>query len=243
MIAAPVQCDVDRIPQGSHFARVPPTGSRIDAAGQPSLGLGYRHAAMVERYRPQDPFNAGMLEVGEGHRVYWDESGNPAGKPAVLLHGGPGAAPWTGGRRLFDPARYRIVQLDQRMSGRSTPSAADPMRPLTANTTHHLIRDLEQLRTFLGIDRVARLRRILGRDVGACLRRAPLLSRHRDGPGVGDHDATGRYPLALSRRRAILPVRMATVPRWCARLAIVGRNGSRRLLLPPAARAARPCRS
>lgn len=107
---------------------------------------------MVERYLALDPFSTGMLEVGDGHRVYWEESGNPAGKPAVLIHGGPGAAPWNGGRRLFDPARYRIVQFDQRMSGRSTPSAADPMRPLTANTTHHLIRDLEQLRTFLGIN-------------------------------------------------------------------------------------------
>lgn len=107
----------------------------------------------AERYPALEPNDGGMLDVGDGHRVRWEESGNPAGKPALVLHGGPGGAPWPGGRRWFDPARYRIVQFDQRMSGRSTPSASDSMRPLVANTTHHLIRDIEQLRAFLGIDR------------------------------------------------------------------------------------------
>lgn len=104
-------------------------------------------------YPALEPHRAGMLDVGDGHLVHWDQSGNPDGKPALILHGGPGGAPWPGGRRWFDPARYRIVQFDQRMAGRSTPSASDPMRPLNANTTHHLIGDIEQLRRFLGIER------------------------------------------------------------------------------------------
>ena len=108
---------------------------------------------MVIQYPALSPNQDGMLDVGDGHRIHWEESGSYAGKPALVLHGGPGGAPWPGGRRWFDPARYRIVQFDQRMSGRSAPSASDPMRPLTANTTHDLIRDIEQLRVLLGIER------------------------------------------------------------------------------------------
>ncbi|HEX2221882.1 MAG TPA: prolyl aminopeptidase [Candidatus Limnocylindria bacterium] len=108
---------------------------------------------MAEPYPALRPNRGGMLDVGDGHRIRWEESGNPAGKPALVLHGGPGGAPWPGGRRWFDPTRYRIVQFDQRMAGRSTPSASEPMRPLTANTTHHLIADIERLRASLGIER------------------------------------------------------------------------------------------
>jgi proline iminopeptidase len=92
----------------------------------------------------------GWLDVGDGHRVYWEERGNPAGTPVVCLHGGPGSGCSPGWARWFDPDRFRIVLLDQRGCGRSTPSAADD---LTANTTHHLVADLERLRTHLGIDR------------------------------------------------------------------------------------------
>jgi proline iminopeptidase len=100
-----------------------------------------------------EPYEDGHLDVGDGHVIHWEQSGNPAGKPVVVLHGGPGGAPWTGGRRWFDPDRYRIVSFHQRMSGRSTPSASDPMRPVAANTTHHLIEDIERLREARGVDR------------------------------------------------------------------------------------------
>jgi proline iminopeptidase len=92
-----------------------------------------------------------MLPVGDGNEIYWEVYGNPAGKPAVCLHGGPGSPTrWT---RFFDASRYRVVLLDQRGCGRSTPSAADPATDLSVNTTGHLIGDLERLREHLAIDR------------------------------------------------------------------------------------------
>jgi proline iminopeptidase len=94
-----------------------------------------------------------MLDVGDGQHLYWEVSGNPDGKPAVLLHGGPGSGSYPGQRRWFDPAAYRIVQFDQRGSGDSTPSVSDPMTDLSTNTTHHLIGDMERLRQHLEIDR------------------------------------------------------------------------------------------
>jgi proline iminopeptidase len=107
----------------------------------------------AQPYPRTEPHRDGVLDVGDGHRVFWEESGNAEGKPVILLHGGPGGAPWPGGRRWFNPDRYRIIGLHQRMAGRSTPSASEPMRPLHANTTHHLIADLERLREHLGIER------------------------------------------------------------------------------------------
>jgi proline iminopeptidase len=95
----------------------------------------------------------GRLDVGDGHLVYWEAAGNPSGKPAVILHGGPGAALTSRIRRLFDPDRYLIVQFDQRQCGRSTPSAAEPVVDLSTNTTPHLLSDMEQLREHLGIER------------------------------------------------------------------------------------------
>ncbi|GAA1211452.1 prolyl aminopeptidase [Prauserella alba] len=94
-----------------------------------------------------------MLDVGDGHSLYWEVSGNPGGKPAVALHGGPGTGSSPRMRSLFDPDRYRVVLVDQRSSGRSTPSAADPVVDLSANTTQHLVADLETLRVHLGIER------------------------------------------------------------------------------------------
>lgn len=87
------------------------------------------------RYPPIEPYQSGLLDVGDGHRLYWEVSGHPRGKPAVVLHGGPGGGCTPGLRRLFDPARYRIVCFDQRNAGRSSPSAADPVVDLSANTT------------------------------------------------------------------------------------------------------------
>jgi proline iminopeptidase len=104
-------------------------------------------------YPAIEPYASGRLDVGEGHRIYWEVCGNPAGKPAVFLHGGPGGGCSPGHRRMFDPARYRVVLFDQRNCGRSLPHAADHGTELTANTTDHLIGDIERLREHLGIDR------------------------------------------------------------------------------------------
>ena len=94
-----------------------------------------------------------MLAVGDGQQIYWEECGNPDGKPAVFLHGGPGAGSSPDVRRLFDPDAYRLVLLDQRGCGRSTPHASEPGADLSTNTTWHLVEDLELLRTDRGIDR------------------------------------------------------------------------------------------
>jgi proline iminopeptidase len=94
-----------------------------------------------------------MLDAGDGQSVYWEQCGNPAGKPAVVLHGGPGSGCTPGHRRWFDPDRYRIVLLDQRNCGRSRPHASEEATDLSTNTTGHLIADLELLRTHLGIER------------------------------------------------------------------------------------------
>ena len=99
-------------------------------------------------YPPVEPHRHGLLAVGHGHEIYWEECGNPAGKPAVFLHGGPGAGCDTRARRFFDPARYRIVLFDQRGCGRSRPHAS-----LEHNTPWDLVADMEQLRLHLGIER------------------------------------------------------------------------------------------
>jgi len=97
-------------------------------------------------YAEVEPYDQGMLDVGDGNHVYWEVCGNPDGKPAVVLHGGPGTGCSRGVRRYFDPTAYRIVQFDQRGCGRSTPHASDPGVDLRCNTTDHLIEDIEQLR-------------------------------------------------------------------------------------------------
>jgi proline iminopeptidase len=108
---------------------------------------------MAALYPEIEPFEHGALAVGDGHRVYWEACGNPRGRPAVVLHGGPGSGciPWH--RRLFDPTVYRVVLFDQRGCGRSTPHAGGPRVDLTHNTTPHLVADIEALREHLGIDR------------------------------------------------------------------------------------------
>jgi proline iminopeptidase len=108
---------------------------------------------MAGRYPEIEPYEQGLLDVGDGQRLYWEVCGNPAGKPAVVLHGGPGSGCTPGARRLFDPAAYRIVLFDQRGCGRSTPHASDPATDLAPNTTPHLLADIERLRARLGIER------------------------------------------------------------------------------------------
>jgi len=105
---------------------------------------------MTERrtlYPPIEPFNTGFLDVSPLHRLYFEECGNPKGKPVVFLHGGPGAGCNATVRRFFDPQRYRIVLFDQRGCGRSKPHAS-----LEDNTTWHLVADIEQLRVHLRIE-------------------------------------------------------------------------------------------
>lgn len=93
-----------------------------------------------------DPYDSGMLDVGDGHLVYWECCGNPEGTPAIYLHGGPGSGCSPGQRRFFDPDAYRVVLFDQRGSGRSRPLASEPDADLRANTTAYLIADIEALR-------------------------------------------------------------------------------------------------
>ena len=103
---------------------------------------------MAALYPDIEPFDTGTLQVDARHRLYYEQCGNPKGKPVVLLHGGPGAGCGPKMRRFHDPKHYRIVLFDQRGAGRSTPHA-----DLVDNTTHALVADIEALRTHLGIER------------------------------------------------------------------------------------------
>jgi proline iminopeptidase len=104
-------------------------------------------------YPEIEPYETGMLDVGDGTSIYWETCGNPDGKPALALHGGPGSGCSPSMRRYFDPAAYRIVLFDQRNCGRSRPLASDPAVSLAANTTQQQIADIEWLREHLAIDR------------------------------------------------------------------------------------------
>jgi proline iminopeptidase len=104
-------------------------------------------------YPEIEPFDNGWLEAGDGQRLYWEVCGDPAGAPAVVLHGGPGSGCTPFLRRLFDPAVFRVVLVDQRGCGRSTPHAGDVTTSLDANTTWHLVADIERLREHLAIER------------------------------------------------------------------------------------------
>lgn len=99
------------------------------------------------------PYEQGMLDVGDGNLLHWETHGNPSGKPALVVHGGPGSGSDPGAVRRFDLTRYRVVLFDQRGCGRSTPHASDPATDLAVNTTHHLLSDMERLRLHLGVDR------------------------------------------------------------------------------------------
>ncbi|MFN8439839.1 MAG: prolyl aminopeptidase [Caldilineaceae bacterium] len=108
---------------------------------------------MRELYPEIEPFASGMLEVKDGHSLYWETVGNPTGTPALYLHGGPGSGCSTRSRRYFDPNAYHAVLFDQRGCGRSLPLASDFATGLRTNNTDHLIADIETLREQLRIDR------------------------------------------------------------------------------------------
>jgi len=108
----------------------------------------FRSHRRVGLYPPITPSRTGFLDVGQGHSLYYEECGRPDGIPVVTLHGGPGGGAAPAMRRFFDPRRYKIVVFDQRGCGRSRPFSS-----LEHNTTAHLINDIEQLRTHLGISK------------------------------------------------------------------------------------------
>lgn len=103
---------------------------------------------MRDLYPPIEPYRTGYLQVSQLHRIYFEESGNPNGKPVVFLHGGPGGGSQPVYRQYFDPTKWRIILFDQRGCGRSTPHAE-----LRENTTWHLVADIETLRQHLDIDK------------------------------------------------------------------------------------------
>ena len=123
----------------------PPASDAANAVASPAT-------YPVGLYPPIEPHESGMLDVGDGHQLYYDVSGNPDGVPAIFLHGGPGAGCSPRCRQFFDPAFYRIVILDQRGSGKSIPNAADDLDgSLVENTTPKLVADIEALRLKLNI--------------------------------------------------------------------------------------------
>mmetsp|Transcript_47680 Transcript_47680/g.93122 ORF Transcript_47680/g.93122 Transcript_47680/m.93122 type:complete len:367 (+) Transcript_47680:64-1164(+) len=116
--------------------------------GTGTMGGFGRGSALRTLYPAIEPYHTGRLDVGSGHSVYYEECGNRDGKPVVFIHGGPGGGCSESNRCFFDPERYRIILIDQRGAGRSTPTA-----DLTDNTTWDLVEDLETLRETLGIDK------------------------------------------------------------------------------------------
>ncbi|WP_029012410.1 prolyl aminopeptidase [Niveispirillum irakense] len=135
---------------------------------------------------PLEPFQTGRLKVDDIHTLYWEQSGNPDGVPVLFLHGGPGAGASPTHRRFFDPSHYRIIILDQRGAGRSS-----PLGELRDNDIPHLVADLEALRTLLGIERwmvfggswgstlsIAYAQAHPGRVIGLVLRGIFLMQQH-----------------------------------------------------------------
>jgi proline iminopeptidase len=105
------------------------------------------HTSLRRYYPAIEPYDSGLLDVGDGHQIYWERVGTPGAKPAVFLHGGPGGGCNNSHRRVFDPSRYDVLLFDQRGCGRSTPHAC-----LEANTTWHLVADIERLRQLCGVE-------------------------------------------------------------------------------------------
>lgn len=186
-------------------------------------------------YPEIEPYDQGVLEVGDGQRVYWETCGNPDGKPALVVHGGPGSGctPWH--RRLFDPAAYRVALFDQRGCGRSTPHASEPDIDLSTNTTQHLVADMERLRRELDIDRWLLLGGSWGSTLVACVRGGAPGPGQPDRPLGHHHRPARRGRLVVpGRRSAPLPRAMGgpSLRRSCRRT----RRGHRRGLRAVAAR-------
>ena len=134
-----------------------------DAANQVSNPVKYPR----ELYPPIEAYESGLLDVGDGHQLAYDISGNPEGIPAVVLHGGPGGGVKPRNRQFFDPAKYKIVIFDQRGAGKSIPNAADDLEgSLVENTTPKLVEDIDKLRRHLNIETWGV---VLGGSWGACL--------------------------------------------------------------------------
>jgi len=121
-----------------------------DAANQVANPVRYPR----DLYPEIDSYEDGHIDVGDGHKIYYDISGNPDGIPAIFLHGGPGGGISPRVRRFFDPVKYKIVIFDQRGSGKSIPNACDDLEAsLVGNTTPKLVSDIDALRVHLGIDK------------------------------------------------------------------------------------------
>jgi proline iminopeptidase len=104
-------------------------------------------------YPEIEPYDQGMLDVGDGQSIHWERVGTPGAKPAVFLHGGPGGGLVPDHRRVFDPAAYDVLLFDQRGCGQSTPNAGEHGADLSANTTWHLVADIERLRDMVRVER------------------------------------------------------------------------------------------
>ena len=169
-----------------------------------------RHAVLAKRKRPAksvaaggrrslypaiEPYNSGMLKVSPVHEIYYEECGNPKGKPALFVHGGPGAGCDNRARRFFDPDAYRIVLFDQRGCGRSKPHAS-----LVDNTTWHLVADMEQLREHLGIEQLAGVRRLVGLDARPRLRANASAASHGAGAARHLHAVAVRVAAGSTRK-------------------------------------------
>ncbi len=116
--------------------------------------------AVAHLHPPIEPFDQRMVEVGDGHRIYVEQCGNPEGRPVIVLHGGPGGGCSPAMRRYFDPKQWRVILFDQRGCGRSRPHAS-----VEANTTWHLVSDMEQIREMLGLEQLT----LFGGSWGATL--------------------------------------------------------------------------
>ncbi len=173
---------------------------------------------MARLFPAIEPYSQGLLPVSDGNRIYWETSGNPEGKPAIVLHGGPGSGRSRSQRRLFDPEVYRVVQFDQRGCGQSTPHASTLETDLKNNTTWKLVEDIESLRKHLDIERWL----VLGGSWGSTLALA-YAELHPDcvtelilfGVTTGRHSefdwlfrggVAGLFPEQWERLRAAVPV-------------------------------------
>ena len=160
-----------------------------------------------------EPHASGMLAVGGGHEIYWEACGNPQGAPALFLHGGPGGGCYNDHRRLFDPQRYRIILFDQRGCGKSRPVGS-----LEANTTQHLLADIEALRMHLGIEAWLVMGGSWGATLGllyaerfrprvrALVLRGVFTARQREVNWLYRFGASALFPEAWERFESFIPV-------------------------------------